>query len=260
MLISPMPLMPAPYSVDLRLKAVAAVDRGEPKSHVARVFHISRNTLDLWLRRRNADGFGGTRSGCGARLQPKIADLEAFRTFAKQHGHLTQAEMAEQWPEPISADTIGAALKKIGFTRKKTFGYRERDEAARAAFLEAFQGYAPADVVYVDEAGLDDTEAYAYGWCDRSERFYDLKQGHRTERVSMVAGWCSRAILAPMTFKGYCNTALIEGWVEHCLVPELTPGQVVILDNASFHKSDTIRDLIEQAGCHVMFLPPTRLT
>ena len=111
-------------------------------------------------------------------------------------------------------------------------------------------------MVYVDEAGLNDTEAYAYGWCDRSERFYDLKQGHRTERVSMVAGWCNRAILAPFTFKGYCNTPLIEGWIEHCLVKELSPGQVVVLDNASFHKSDRIRELIEQAGCQVVFLPP----
>jgi len=34
----------------------------------------------------------------------------------------------------------------------------------------------------------------------------------------MVAGWCDRAILAPFTLKGYCNTALIEGWVEHCLL------------------------------------------
>ena len=156
--------MPAPYSVDLRVKAVAAVDRGEPKSRVARVFQISRNTLDLWLRRREQTGSVEPVRDVVRGPQPKIADLEAFHTFAEQHGHLTQAEMAEQWPEPISADTIGAALKKIGFTRKKkTFGYRERDEAARAAFLEAFQAYAPADVVYVDEAGLEDTEAYAYG-------------------------------------------------------------------------------------------------
>lgn len=111
--------MPAPYSVDLRVKAVAAVDRGEPKSHVARVFHISRNTLDLWLRRRDQTGSVEPVRDVVRGPQPKIADLEAFRTFAEQHGHLTQAEMAEQWPEPISADTIGAALKKIGFTRKK---------------------------------------------------------------------------------------------------------------------------------------------
>lgn len=108
----------------------------------------------------------------------------------------------------------------------------------------------------MDEAGVDDTEDYAYGWCERSERFHALKQGHRTERVSMVAGWCKRTILAPLTFKGYCNTALVEAWLAQCLVPELSPGQVVILDNASFHKSATIRELIEQAGCQVLFLPP----
>ena len=37
-------------------------------------------------------------------------------------------------------------------------------------------------------------------------------------------------------------------------VNELTPGQVVVMDNASFHKSMTIRQLIEQAGCHLLFL------
>ncbi|MBW4459142.1 MAG: transposase [Nodosilinea sp. WJT8-NPBG4] len=48
--------MPAAYSDDLREKALAAVDRGDPKSHVSRVFSISRNTLDLWLKRREVTG------------------------------------------------------------------------------------------------------------------------------------------------------------------------------------------------------------
>ncbi len=61
----------------------------------------------------------------------------------------------------------------------------------------------------------------------------------------MVAGWCNRTILAPFTFKGYCNTALIEGWMDHGLVKELSPGQRLVRDNASFHKSDRIRELIE---------------
>lgn len=72
----------------------------------------------------------------------------------------------------------------------------------------------------------------------------------------MVAGWCERQIIAPMTFKGYCNTVLMEGWVEQMLVPALKPGQVVVMDNASFHKSERLRELIEQAGCELLFLPP----
>jgi hypothetical protein len=47
-------------------------------------------------------------------------------------------------------------------------------------------------------------------------------------------------LLAPLTFKGYCDTTLVETWVEQLLVPALQPGQVVVLDNASFHKSDEV--------------------
>lgn len=118
------------------------------------------------------------------------------------------------------------------------------------------QAYGSEQVVYIDEAGVDDTEDYAYGWCAHSERFYALKLGHRTCRISMIAGWCNRNVLAPMTFEGYCDAALVEAWVKQFLVLELKPGQVVVMDNASFHKSATIRALIEQAGCNLLFLPP----
>jgi transposase InsO family protein len=111
-------------------------------------------------------------------------------------------------------------------------------------------------MVYIDQAGVDDTHDYPYGYGPRGERFYALKLGHRTERISMVAGWCDRQIVAPMTFKGYCNTLLMEGWVEQMLVPVLQPGQVVVMDNASFHKSEHLREMIEQAGCELLFLPP----
>ncbi len=126
----------------------------------------------------------------------------------------------------------------------------------RQAFLEQLQAYTLEQVVYVDEAGADNTEDYAHGWCAESERFYALKLGHRTQRVNMIAGWCNRAVVAPMTFQGSCDTNLVEAWVERWLVPQLQPAQVVVMDNASFHKSATMRELIEQAGCKLLFLPP----
>ncbi|MBD1864557.1 MULTISPECIES: helix-turn-helix domain-containing protein, partial [Trichocoleus] len=48
--------MPAPYSYDLRQKAIEAFQSGEGKSDVCRMFNISRNTLDLWLKRREETG------------------------------------------------------------------------------------------------------------------------------------------------------------------------------------------------------------
>lgn len=111
--------MPSPYSLDFRQKAIAAVERGERKSHVCRVLGISRNTLDLWLKRQAQTGSCAPVTDYHRGLRPKIDDLEAFRAFAEQHGHLTQKEMAQKWPTPVSDTLIRQALRKIGFTRKK---------------------------------------------------------------------------------------------------------------------------------------------
>ena len=111
--------MPRPYSDDLRQKAIAAIERGERKSQVCRTLTISRNTLDLWLKRQEQTGEVGAIRSYRRGPQPKIEDLEVFRSFAQKNGHLSQQEMAQQWSEAISDRTIGKALKRIGFTRKK---------------------------------------------------------------------------------------------------------------------------------------------
>lgn len=111
--------MPAPYSDDLRQKVLDAIASGHRKSHVSQLFNISRNTIDLWLKRRDATGSPSAIRHYPRGPQGKITDLEQFRVFAKQHEHLTQKEMAEQWGQPISDHTLGKALKRIGFTRKK---------------------------------------------------------------------------------------------------------------------------------------------
>jgi transposase len=59
-----------------------------------------------------------------------------------------------------------------------------------------------------------------------------------------------------MVFNGTCNTDLFNKWVEHFLIKELKAGQVVIMDNASFHKSQKTKELIESVSCKLIFLPP----
>jgi len=61
---------------------------------------------------------------------------------------------------------------------------------------------------------------------------------------------------SPFTFEGSCHRLLFEQWLEQHLLPVLKPGQVVILDNGSFHKGGRIRELIEARGCHLLYLPP----
>ena len=124
--------------------------------------------------------------------------------------------------------------------QKKSYLYGERRSEERQAFAQQIATIAPEDRVYLDEAGVADTLDYAYGWSLKGTRCGTRcrgeRLGHRTQRVSMIAAWCQGQVLAPMTFEGYCHSVLGETWCEQFLLPVLRRGQVVILDNASFHR------------------------
>lgn len=139
---------------------------------------------------------------------------------------------------------------------KKTYGYRERNEKKRQEFILKIQPKKPEELVYVDESGIDNREDYGYGWNEKGKRYYDLKSGKRSVRVSIMSGLCQGKLIAPLTFEGSCNLAVFEQWLSEKMLPELKPGQTIILDNATFHKSEKIRELIESAQCELQYLPP----
>lgn len=134
--------------------------------------------------------------------------------------------------------------------------YRERDELKRSQFLDKISCYRKEDLVYLDESGIDSYIHSPYGWAKKGDLVQGEISGKRYARESFIAAKCGSKILAPLCYKGTCDTLLFNLWIEEFLVPELKPGQVVILDNATFHKSEKTRKLVEEAGCTLLFLPP----
>lgn len=63
-------------------------------------------------------------------------------------------------------------------------------------------------------------------------------------------------MIAPMVLNGPINGDWFEAYVAQVLVPELKPGDVVIMDNLSSHKRVAVRERIEAAGAALRFLPP----
>jgi transposase len=94
--------MPAPYSYDLRQKAIKAFNNGERKSDVCRMFNISRNTLDLWLKRETETGDYQAITHFQKGGQHKITGWKRFEEFVQKHGAKTQSEMAKLWGEGVS--------------------------------------------------------------------------------------------------------------------------------------------------------------
>jgi transposase len=194
--------MPAPYDYDLRTKAIEAVKRGEKKLHVAQMLNISRNTLDLWLKREEETGDYQAIANTGR--PQKIKEEKKFREFVKENKDKTQEQMAELWG---------------------------------------------------DEAGFDNRDDYPYGYSPKGEKCYALKSGKKRERTSWISALREKKLFAPLTFEGSCNRDLFEFWLEYCLIPQLNPGDIIIIDNATFHKGENIRKMVEEAGCEIWYLP-----
>lgn len=131
----------------------------------------------------------------------------------------------------------------------------ERRPQPRADWLQEVERWAPEQRVYIDEAGAQDTLSRLYGWSRRGTRCLGERRGHAKERISMVAALCRGKVIAPLTFRGSCDAELFECWFEQHLLPLLEPGQVVILDNATFHRKKKLRLLLESTGCTLLPLP-----
>ncbi len=139
---------------------------------------------------------------------------------------------------------------------KKTTRYKERDEKKRQEFLAEIETLNTEDLIYVDESGIDHHHFRKYAKSPRNTRVYGDVSGNYLPRTTLIAGYVKGGFIAPFRFKGYTNTEVFNVWVERCLVPDLRSGMVVIMDNARFHKSRKTIELIEAAGCRLLFQPP----
>ena len=109
--------------------------------------------------------------------------------------------------------------------------------------------------VYIDESGINEYLHRQNGRASKGEKVYGAVSGNRYHRESFIAAQNQSTIFAPFCYTGTCNTALFNVWLEKICIPELKPGDVLILDNASFHKSKATLELVEKAGHKVLFLP-----
>ena len=112
--------MASPYSYDLRAKAIKAVKSGEKKVNVCRMLSISRNTLNLWLKREQETGDYQAIAGYQKGKKRKIKNLQSFEKFVLQHNTKTQQQIAQLWGDNLTQQNVSDAMKKLGITRKKT--------------------------------------------------------------------------------------------------------------------------------------------
>lgn len=139
---------------------------------------------------------------------------------------------------------------------KKTLRARERSEAQRLCWLAKAFHLDPSRLVFVDESGFNLAMTSRYARALTGQRAYGQVPRNRGENTSFLAALSLNGLQAPMTLQGSVDSIAFETYVERVLLPTLTPGQIVVLDNHRIHKGDRVAELLAARGCSLLFLPP----
>lgn len=127
-------------------------------------------------------------------------------------------------------------------------------------FLKILQTIKQEDVIYLDESGFDINMKKEYGWKEKGKRLFGNKSGNRKgKRITVIGAINGRKgkLLAPIYFEGSTNTEVFNVWIKEYLLPSIkNANKVIIMDNASFHKTEETKKLIETAGHKLLYLPP----
>ena len=140
--------------------------------------------------------------------------------------------------------------------QKKSLSASEQDPVARAAWRDEVATLQPADFVFVDETSTSIALTRRYARAPRGQRAHGQVPRNHGTPTTLLAALSPSGLGAAMTLEGAANTDAFTVYVRELLCPTLRPGQRVILDNVNFHRAAAVGELIEAAGCHVLFLPP----
>ena len=128
--------------------------------------------------------------------------------------------------------------------------------AARAAWRLAQPGLDPSRLVFIDETGTSTNMTRLRGRARRGRRVIGRVPWGHWKITTFVAALRHDGVTAPFVIDRAMTSAIFIEYVRQCLVPSLSPGDIVVMDNLQPHKNPIVRDLISAAGAELRLLPP----
>jgi len=127
---------------------------------------------------------------------------------------------------------------------------------ARQAWRANQASLDPAKLVFIDETGTNTAMTRLRGRAVRGQRVIgQVPRGH-WKTMTFVAALRLAAITAPFVIDQPMSGDIFLAYLRRCLVPTLTAGDIVVMDNLPAHKIAQVRRIIEAAGAKLLYLPP----
>lgn len=148
-------------------------------------------------------------------------------------------------------------LKDLTLAIKKTLNHPKADPAARQRFKNRIIDLKRDAklVVYIDESGFGKSWLRTHGWSLKGQRCYGDYDWHMKNQTNAIGALYRDKLFAVGLFECSINGNIFETWLEQVLLPKLPAHCILVMDNASFHKRESTRELIESAGHEILWLP-----
>lgn len=132
----------------------------------------------------------------------------------------------------------------------------ERVQSLRQEYWKQVRQVNPENLVFLDEMGVLLGLTRTYGRSLAGSRVYDLKPFYRGAKVTVVGAISLKQVVALMTLNESMDSNAFEVFVQQCLVPQLWPGAVVVMDNLPAHNVTKIEPLLQSVGASLLNLSP----
>ena len=139
--------------------------------------------------------------------------------------------------------------------QKKSPVAQERDEGARALWRWLVSRFDVRRLVFVDESGMHTSMDRLRSRAPRGLRAYGKVPKNRGKNTTLIASMSLCGMGEAMCIEGATDSEAFEVYVEHFLAPSLSEEQVVVLDKLGAHRPKRIRELIEDRGAELVFVP-----
>jgi transposase len=123
-------------------------------------------------------------------------------------------------------------------------------------YWEQVKNIEPENLVFLDETGVILGLARTHARSQMGTRAYSFNPFYRGSKVTVIGAISIKKVVALMTMNDSMDGKAFEVFIERFLVPQLWSGAVVVMDNLSAHKRDSIVPMIEAVGASVICLSP----
>lgn len=140
---------------------------------------------------------------------------------------------------------------------KKTLEHPKADQSQRSEFQARLQKHQEADtpIIYIDESGFALDGPRTHGYARTGERSYGMRDWNARGRVNAIGAILNFEFLSVELWNCNINSDVFHAWITQALLAKCPPAAVIVMDNASFHKREDIRQAIKEAGHSLEYLP-----